>query len=78
MEHQIDHRLDMRGTLTPITLLKATQALREMMDGETMEVLVGDEDTREDLLKVLPSTFCRLMEIKEEPSFHRIRIRKLG
>lgn len=76
MEPKKDHILDIRGTIIPITLLKVTQTFREMNPGETMEILVGDRDTREDLFKVLPASLYEVIEVKEEESFCRISLKK--
>lgn len=76
MESKKDHILDIRGTIIPITLLKITQTFRELNPGETMEILVGDEDTREDLFKVLPASLYEVIEVKEEESFCRIFLKK--
>ena len=76
MKPKKDHILDVRGTLIPITLLKVTHAFREMNPGETIEILIGDGDTREDLFKVLPASFYEVIEIKEEESFCRISLKK--
>jgi TusA-related sulfurtransferase len=70
------HLLDIRGAIAPITLLKVTQAFREMRTGETIEILVSDQDTRLDLFKVLPSSHYEIIEIKEKASFFRILLRK--
>jgi TusA-related sulfurtransferase len=68
--------LDVRGAIVPIALLKACQAFREMKTGETMEILVNDPDIRKDLFRVLPSSTCELLDIREETSFSRFVLRK--
>jgi TusA-related sulfurtransferase len=70
------HILDVRGTIIPITLLKVTHAFREMNPGETIEILIGDGDAREDLFRVLPVSFYEVIEIKEEESFCGISLKK--
>ena len=72
------HLLDIRATILPITLLKVTQAFREMNAGETIEILVADPDTRQDLFKVLSPSLYELMEMGEEKSFFRILLKKRG
>lgn len=44
-----DHELDCRGLTYPGPILKAEQALREMDQGELLEVLTTDMNTRPDL-----------------------------
>jgi TusA-related sulfurtransferase len=74
----MDRRLDLRGTIRPISLLKLTEAFREMAAGETMEILVGDPDTRKDLFKVLQDSAYKLIENTEEALFYRILLEKGG
>jgi TusA-related sulfurtransferase len=76
MKPQHDHCLDLRSTIIPFALLDATEAFRQMKSGETMEVLVGDPETRMDLLKVLPTSLYELIEVRQERSFFRIFLKK--
>ncbi len=76
MKHRIDHSLDIRRSIYPLALLKASQTFREMKTGETIEMLLSDPDTKEYLFKVLPASRCELIEIKEGKSFWRIFLRK--
>jgi len=73
---KIDHLLDLRSLFNPFTLLKATQALRVLKSGETMEILAEDLETKNDLFKVLPSSLYTLIEIKEEEAIYRILLKK--
>jgi TusA-related sulfurtransferase len=73
-----DYRLDLRGAITPITLLKATEVFRQMKCNEVLEVVSRDPDTRNDLLKVLPPLSFELIvneEIAEDMSY-RIQLQK--
>ena len=70
------HILDAQGTIIPITLLKLTHVFKEMIPGETIDILIGDGDTREDLFRVLPVSFYEVIEIKEEESFCGISLKK--
>lgn len=78
MKRKADHTLDFRGTITPISLLKATQVLREMKASETMEILGCDSDTLSDLLKVLPASSYELatMEGDAGQTLYRIKLKK--
>jgi TusA-related sulfurtransferase len=76
LEHRIDHSLDIRTTIYPLALLKASHAFREMKSGETMEIVLGDVDAREYLFKVLPASLCELIEIREEETLCRILVKK--
>ncbi|HSR48948.1 MAG TPA: sulfurtransferase TusA family protein, partial [Anaerolineales bacterium] len=44
-----DRHLDCRGLIYPAPILRAEQALREMGEGELLEVLTTDENTKPDL-----------------------------
>ena len=76
MKQQTHHMLDSRVTIIPLTLLKASQAFREMKTGETIEILVSDPDAKEDLLKVLSAYHCELIKTEEEESFYRIVLKR--
>lgn len=79
MKRKADHILDFRGTITPISLLKATQVLREMNASETMEILGCDPDTLSDLLKVLPASSYELMSMEggeAGQTLYRIQLKK--
>ena len=76
MKHRIDHSLDIRTSIYPLALLKASQAFREMKTGETIEICLSDPDTQEYLFKLLPASRCELIEIREGKSFWRIFVRK--
>lgn len=76
MESKKNHVLDLRGIIAPVTFLKVTQLLRRMRPGETLEILGKDPDTRTQLSQVLHTFPYRLLDIKEESSFYRIRLMK--
>lgn len=76
LESKKNHVLDLRGIIAPVTFLKVTQLLRRMRPGETLEILGKDPDTRTQLSQVLHTFHYRLLDIKEESSFYRIRLMK--
>lgn len=79
MKRKAEHILDFRGTITPISLLKALQVLREMETGETMEILGCHPDTLPDLLRVLPASSCELMTMEGDDAgqtLYRIKLKK--
>lgn len=78
MNRKADHLLDLRGAITPLTLLKATEVFRRMKRDEVLEVVGRDSDTRNDLLKVLPPLSFDLIaneEIGDDASY-RIQLKK--
>ena len=73
---KVDHFLDLRGMIIPLTLLKITQACRRIKAGETMEIIGSDPDTRRDFLKVLGAFPCAVLQIRDEKDGYLIRLRK--
>lgn len=79
MDKKSDHILDLRGAISPISLLKVSQVFREMDEKEVLEILCRDLDTRTDILKVLPSFSYELIlmeELKEDGLSFRFQILK--
>ena len=70
------HHLDVRGAIVPITLLKVTQAFREIKPGETLEITGNDSGTRGDIFQVLKTFHYRLTVIEQTDDFYRIRLKK--
>jgi TusA-related sulfurtransferase len=74
-----DYTLDLRDVIAPFTLLKVTQALREMKTGERLEILATDHDTRKYLFQVLDATgHYRMVGIDDRNDFCRIHLEKRG
>jgi len=74
-----DHLLDLKGAVSPLTLLKVIEVFGEMKVNETLEVLGSDPDTRTDLFKVLSASSYHLIseeELEGDAPCFRIRIRK--
>lgn len=72
----MDHVLDLRGMIIPLTLLKITQAFRNIKAGETIDIFGSDPDTKKDFLEVLAATSCEVLHIKNEKDGYLIRLRK--
>jgi TusA-related sulfurtransferase len=70
--------IDFRGSISSISLLKATQVFQRMKPLEIMEIRGSDPDTRRDLLKVLPKSSYEVitMDTGDETMEHQVRIRK--
>ena len=76
MRSSVDHMLDLRGSVEPITLLKVTQAFRDMQPNEILEILGGDADTKKNLFKVLQSFSFDLILMEEADAAYRIQLKK--
>jgi len=74
LKPKADHFLDLRGAISPITLLKVTQAFREMKPNEILEILVGDPDTQKDLFKILPDLSYELITFEEMERENSVRV----
>ena len=78
MKPVFDYVLDLRGAIIPLTLLKVSQVFREIDIGKTLEILMDDPDSKRDLFKILPDCSYKLIEVTDEESSYRIRLRKEG
>jgi len=75
----IDHTLDLRGTISPVTLLKVSQIFEKMASEQIMEVKIRDLDTRTDIFKILPDNTFELITkeiVKDYGLYYRILIKK--
>ncbi len=76
---KIKHKLDLRGLLIPLTLLKVTQTFRELKPGETLEILWSGSQAPEGLFKVLPAASYELLSVDEmgkASPYYRLRLEK--
>ena len=76
MQSVVDHILDLRGMIVPLTLLKITQALREIKPGETVEIVGNDPETKRDLFKILRTFSYELLNTHDENTVYRVRLKK--
>ena len=78
MKPKVDHHLDLRGAIPPITLLKLTQVFREMKPNEIIEILGRDPDTRTDMFKIIPNFAYDLIHIEEmeRDASYRVQMKK--
>ena len=77
LKNKIDYTLDLRDIIAPFTLLKVTQALREMKTGQHLEILSTDQDTRKYLFQVLDATgHYRMVELNDQSDLCRILLKK--
>ena len=79
LDGKIKHNLDLRETIHPLALLKAKKAFREMQPGDTLEILIGDPETRMDLFRVLNDDVHEVLcqeEVQEDCLFYRIQLAK--
>jgi len=78
---KVNYKLDFRGSITPITLLKVTQTVMKMAPDEIIEIQGSDPDTKQDLFRLLPESSYELisedMALNSDfDSFYRILLKK--
>ena len=61
----MQHKLDLRGTIVPFSLLKVIQEFKMMNPGETLQICWSDPDAPADLFKVLPHSSYELISLEE-------------
>ena len=66
MERINKYKLDLRGTLLPLSLLKVTQSFRALKPGETLEILLSEPESSQELLKVLPHASYEVIAMKAQ------------
>jgi TusA-related sulfurtransferase len=71
-----DAILDLRGSIIPMAMLEFTRAFKEMKVGGIMDVLVGDRETKLNLFKVLRAYPYELLDLNENNSVYRVRLKK--
>ena len=79
MKTLCDHFLDLKGGVSPLTLLRVIQVFKEMKANETLELLGSDPETRTNIFKVLPSGSYHVISEEElggDTPYFRILIRK--
>jgi TusA-related sulfurtransferase len=62
----MQHKLDLRGSIVPFSLLKVIREFKLMAPGETLEVFWSDPDTPADLFRVLPDSSYELQDFEEK------------
>ncbi len=71
-----DFHLDLRGNISPLTLLKATKALSALGGGQRLEILGTDDQTKKELFEILDSKQFRMIKMVERETFYRIVFEK--
>lgn len=76
---KIDHVLDVRGTISPFSLLKASLLFQQMKPSEVLEILGCDPEMRSDLLRLLPDAAYEVLAADPaagDAGIARLRLRK--
>lgn len=76
MTEKTEATLDLRGVMCPINFVK-TKLKLEMMDaGEVLEVILDSGDPIQNVPKSIKEEGHRIIEVKKEGDFFRIRVQK--
>ena len=69
--------LDLNAMILPLALLKVTGVFRKMKEGEILEILTEDQETREQIFKVLHSSRYDLVKVNAGESIAGILLKKI-
>ena len=61
MKGNVDYTLDVRGLISPFSLLKASQVFQRMKPRQVLEIRGCDSDMQRDLLRLLPDASCEIV-----------------
>jgi TusA-related sulfurtransferase len=79
VKEKADYTLDVRGTISPFSLLKVSLLFQRMKPQEVVEILGCEPEMHQDLLRLLPDAACETLPDcangKELP-IARVRLRK--
>ena len=81
MKDKADYSLDVRGTISPFSLLKVSLVFQKMAPHEIVEILGCDREMQHDLLRVLPRDSCEVVRndpFGKDPEMVRIWLKKRG
>ncbi len=73
--------LDTFGLLCPMPIIKTAQKIKELKEGEILEVISTDEGIKEDMPAWCKSTgneFLGIEEEKNDPIIYKVYLRKKG
>jgi TusA-related sulfurtransferase len=79
MDRKADYTLDVRGTISPFSLLKVSLLFQRMQPEQVVEILGCDDEMRRDLLRLLPEASCEIVPMKalrNDPDLAKVRLRK--
>ena len=76
MKEKPDYVIDFRESITPLSLLRVGQLVKQMKPHELLEIIVTDSDVRSDVLKIVPGCELVGMELDKEEDFCRIQLEK--
>jgi TusA-related sulfurtransferase len=76
MKGKPDYIIDFRQSITPLSLLRMGQLVKQMKPHELLEIIVRDPDVRSDVLKIVPGCELIGIELNTEEDFCRMQLEK--
>jgi TusA-related sulfurtransferase len=76
MKEKPDYIIDFRQSITPLSLLRMGQLVKQMKPHELLEIIVRDPDVRSDVLKIVPGCELIGIELNTEEDFCRMQLEK--
>ncbi len=79
MTDKADYILDVRGAISPFSLLKVSLVFQQMKPEQIVEILGCDSEMQRDLLRVLPEGSCEVVFSDftgREADISRVRLKK--
>lgn len=80
MTDRPNYTVDVRGTITPFSLLKVSLVYQQMKPSEMMEILGCDTEMQQDLLRLLPEAALEPVtseESQKAPEITILRLKKI-
>lgn len=76
MKEKADYTLDVRGTISPFSLLEVSLLFQQMKPHEVVEILGCELEMRKDLLRLLPNAAWEPTDKETDLEIGRVRLRK--
>ena len=76
MDLKKDHTLDCYGMLCPLPIIKISEKIKEMGEGEVLETLSTDEGIKEDIVAWCSTTGNEYLGLEEDDDVFRVYVRK--
>ena len=79
MKGQVDYMLDVRGMITPFSLLKVSLVFQQMKPCQVVEITGCDPDMQRDLLRILPEASFKIVCTEHQSTameISKVRLKK--
>lgn len=76
MDLKTDQTLDCYGMLCPLPIIKISERIKEMKEGEVLETLSTDEGIKEDIVAWCDTTGNEYLGLEEEDDVIRVFVKK--